>query len=69
MLTSSDVKWISVSAAARELRVSSARVRQLIKAGALAGQMSGNTWLVSVASISARLAKLEKEGTGDGNIR
>jgi len=55
-----------VSAAAEELRVSCARVRQLIRSGGLAAQLSGRTWLVSVTSIESRLAMLKKEGAGDG---
>ena len=69
MRTTTDVRWVAVAAAAEELRVSSTRVRQLIRSGGLAAQKSCGTWLVSVTSIEARLAKLEKEGAGDGSVR
>lgn len=69
MLTSSTIRWVSVTAAARELGVSPQRVRQLIKSGGLAGEMSGGVWLVSVASITARIAQLTREGIGDGSSR
>jgi len=67
MRTSTDVRWVSVAAAAEELGVSKARVRQLARSGALARQLSGSTVLISVASIEARIAKLQKEGAGDGS--
>ncbi len=61
MLTSPGIRWITVTVAARELGVSPQRVRQLIKSGGLAAEMSGSIWLVSLNSIESRKAKLERE--------
>ena len=61
MLTSTAIRWVSTSAASRELGITPQRVRQLIKSGGLAAEMSGGIWLVSVSSIDSRKAKLERE--------
>lgn len=56
------VAYVSVREASWMLGVRTQRVYQLLQSGALAGTTSGGTRLVSVRSIEARLAWMEKEG-------
>lgn len=64
-----DVRWMSVRAAAAALDVSRQRVYQLIDSGALVSVESGNTVLVSVRSVEARNALLEKEAGNNVSVR
>lgn len=56
------LSYVSVREAAVILGVRTQRVYQLLQSGALAGLTSGGTRLVSVRSLEARLALMEKEG-------
>jgi hypothetical protein len=51
--------YVSVAAAAKILRVTPQRVYQLLESGALAGKRSGETRMVGIGSVKARIAKLE----------
>ena len=59
-----ETSWVSVAAAAVELKVSRQRVYQLIAAGAIVARKSGETWLVSQRSVEARKALLRSERGG-----
>lgn len=57
----SDVKgvnWVPIATASAMLGITRQAVRKLIDSGSLAGKQLNNTWLVSVASITARLEKV-----------
>ena len=56
-----DVRWIPVTQAARELRVSTQRVYQLIGRGALTAIRINTTVLVGQRSVEARIALLLSE--------
>jgi excisionase family DNA binding protein len=69
MLQTGQVRWVPVLVAARELKVSRQRVRQLIRNGGLAAEFVGSQWLVSVGSVESRIAKLRKDGDLDAGCR
>lgn len=56
-----ETSWVSVTAAAGQLKVSRQRVYQLIKSGGVNGRRSGRTWLVSQRSVTARVELLRSE--------
>lgn len=53
---------MTAAEAARELGISSARVSQLVKSGALESWMSGTRRMISKASVESRKAEMPKPG-------
>ena len=49
--------YLTTTEAARELGVSSARIRQLAAAGLIKGERRGRDWLLDAASVEERKSK------------
>lgn len=56
-------KLLSVPAAAKELKVSEQRVRQLLRDNKLKGDQPGRDWVVDAQSVADRKAKLAAAST------
>lgn len=68
-MTDQEVKWIPVSAAAAMLKCSRQRVGVMCRVGILRSLLVGSTRLVSIRSVTDRVALRGKGGEGSGSSR